>query len=181
MTRIVAIAGSLRKASFNAALVRAAVELAPPGVEIDVASIRGIPLYDADVEAAGFPDVVRELKDRVAACDGLLLATPEYNNSMPGVLKNAIDWLSRPAKDISRVFGNRPVALIGATPGPGGTLLAQTAWLQVFRTLKMRPWFGGRITLSRAGEAFDAEGHLTDAKARADLGAFIAGFASFIG
>jgi NAD(P)H-dependent FMN reductase len=180
VTRIVAIAGSLRQASYNAALVRAATEVAPAQVQIEVASIRDIPLYDAELEASGMPDAVDRLKERVATADGLLLASPEYNNSIPGVFKNAIDWMSRPPNDIPRVFGDRPVALIGATPGAGGTLLAQAAWLPVFRTLKMRPWFGGRLGLSRAGELFDASGKLTDDKVRADLTRFLAGFAEFI-
>ena len=118
---ILGIAGSLRQNSFNAALLRAAAAAAPAGCTVDIASIRDIPLYDGDAEAAaGVPDVVETLKDRVAAADGLLLVTPEYNNSIPGVFKNAIDWLSRPPQDIPRVFGGRPVALMGATPGGMG-------------------------------------------------------------
>src|SRR2546425_3048293 len=117
MSRIVAIAGSLRRGSFNAALLRAAAALAPEDVTLEIATIKGIPLYDGDVESAdGIPPIVAALKDSIATADGLLLATPEYNNSMPGVLKNAIDWLSRPPADIPRVFGNRPVAIIGASP-----------------------------------------------------------------
>src|SRR6266852_3748330 len=99
---ILGIAGSLRQNSFNAALLRAAAAAAPAGCTVDIASIRGIPLYDSDVEAAtGVPAVVETLKERVAAADGLLLVTPEYNNSIPGVFKNVIDWLSRPPQ-ISR-------------------------------------------------------------------------------
>jgi NAD(P)H-dependent FMN reductase len=96
--RIVGIAGSLRAGSYNAALLRAAAEVAPEGVEIDVRTIRGVPVYDADLEAAeGIPEAVTALKEAVAAADGLLLATPEYNNGIPGAFKNAIDWMSRPA------------------------------------------------------------------------------------
>src|SRR5882672_2027130 len=114
MPKIIGIAGSLRAGSFNAALLRTAIEVAPAGTTIETASIKGIPLYDGDVEASqGLPQAVVELKEKVAACDGLLLVTPEYNNSVPGVLKNAIDWLSRPAADIPKVFGNRPVAVMG--------------------------------------------------------------------
>jgi len=122
MTRVIGLSGSLRSGSYNTALLRAAARLMPEGVTLEVATIHGIPLYDGDVEAAeGIPAPVAALKDQVAAADGLLLATPEYNNSIPGVFKNAIDWLSRPPADIGRVFGGRPVAVIGASPGGFGT------------------------------------------------------------
>jgi len=88
--------------------------------------------------------LLRETQAAIAAADGLLLVTPEYNNSIPGVFKNAIDWLSRPPADISRVFGGKPVAIIGASPGGFGTILSQEAWLPVLRTLGTKPWFGGR-------------------------------------
>ena len=149
MATIIGLCGSLRRASFNLMLLHAAVEAAPPGTSIDIESIREIPLYDGDVEAEqGIPPAVHRLKDRIAGADGLLIVTPEYNNSMPGVLKNAIDWLSRPASDIGRVFRGRPVALMGATPGSGATALSQAAWLPVLRTLGMRPWFEGRVLIS---------------------------------
>src|SRR5688500_14872867 len=134
MATIVGIAGSVRRGSYNAALLRAAVELAPAGTAIEIASIAAIPLYNGDLEAErGVPAEVAALKDRIAAADGLLLVTPEYNNSIPGVFKNAIDWLSRPPKDIARVFGDKPVALIGASTSAGGTRLAQVAWGPVLR------------------------------------------------
>src|SRR6202023_2384866 len=117
MATILGIAGSLRRGSLNAALLRAAVELAPSGTTIQSASIRGIPLYDGDVEEQGIPPAVAELKEKIVAADALLLVTPEYNNSIPGVFKNAIDWLSRPPADVPRVFANSHVALIGASPG----------------------------------------------------------------
>ncbi len=180
MVRIVGIAGSLRAGSFNASLLRAAVELAPEGCEIAVETIRGVPLYDGDLEAAeGLPEAVVRLKDAVAAADGLLLVTPEYNNSMPGVFKNAIDWMTRPAGDIPKVFGGKKVALIGASPGGFGTILSQNAWLPVLRTLGCDLWTGGRLMLSRAGSAFDAEGRLTAEASREQLGAYLAGFAGF--
>src|SRR5262247_2941007 len=178
---ILGIAGSLRQSSLNAALLRAAAAAAPAGCTVDIASIRGIPLYDGDVEdARGVPAVVEALKDRVAAADGLLLVTPEYNNSMPGVFKNAIDWLSRPPEDIPRVFGGRPVALIGATPGGMGTAHAQTAWLPVWRTLGMRPWFGTLLYVSGAHTLFDASGTLLDEQIRERLRIYMAGFVAFV-
>lgn len=162
-------------------LLTAASALAPQGTTIEIASIAGIPLYDGDVEAAGrVPAVVTALKDRIAAADGLLIASPEYNNSIPGVTKNAIDWLSRPATDIARVFAGRPVAVIGATPGAGGTALGQAAWLPVLRTLRMVPWFGDRLGVPNASKVFDANGRLIDDAIRARLDAFMKGFAAFV-
>ena len=149
----------------------------PPGATLQIATLHGIPLYDGDVEARdGLPAAVTALKEQIVASDGVLLATPEYNNSMPGVLKNAIDWLSRPSSDIGRVFGNRPIAVIGASPGGFGTILSQNAWLPVLRTLGMQPWFGGRLMVSRAGQVFDAAGEMADEKVKAQLQAFLQGF-----
>ncbi|HSV35395.1 MAG TPA: NADPH-dependent FMN reductase [Ramlibacter sp.] len=177
MPTILAISGSLRAASYNTALLRAAAGLMPAGATLDVASLRGIPLYDGDIEAnEGIPPAVQALKDRLTACDGLLLATPEYNNGMPGVLKNAVDWLSRPATDIARVFGNRSVAVIGASSGGFGTILAQNAWLPVLRTLGMQPWFGGRLMVSRAGQVFNEAGEMVDEKVKLQLQKFLQGF-----
>jgi NAD(P)H-dependent FMN reductase len=181
MTTIVGIAGSLRQGSYNGALLRAAAERAPIGTELVIASIAGIPLYDGDVERGpGVPENVRDLKEQIARADGLLLATPEYNNSIPGVFKNAIDWLSRPAKDIPRVFGGKPVAVIGATPGLGGTRLAQAAWSPVLRVLGTEPWFGKFLYVAGAGQVFDSEGKLTDAKVDGLLSEFMSGFAKFV-
>lgn len=177
---IVALSGSLRRGSYNTALVRAAASLAPDGVEIEVVTPHGIPLYDGDLEAsAGIPEAAAALKERIAGSDGLMLATPEYNNSMPGVLKNAVDWLTRPPKDIPRVFRDRPVAILGATPGGFGTARAQTAWLPVIRALRMRPWFGAPLMLARAGDAFGEDGELVDEEQRKKLTEFVAGFAAF--
>jgi chromate reductase len=181
MSTIIGISGSLRRGSYNSALLRGAAELAPAGLTIEIATLREIPLYDGDVEAEhGLPEPVRALKDRIAATDGLLIATPEYNNSIPGVLKNAIDWLSRPSKDIPRVFGNKPVALMGATPGRGGTLLSQAAWLPVLRTLGTHAWFGPRVGVSEAAKVFDAEGRIADEAVRASVTKMITGFAEFL-
>jgi chromate reductase len=180
MTTIVGISGSLRAGSINSALLRAATGEMPADATLEVATIRGIPLYDGDVEATqGIPDAVSRLKERIAAADGLLLVTPEYNNSIPGVFKNAIDWLSRPPADIARVFRGRPVAVIGASPGGFGTLLSQTAWLPVLKTLGADTYAGGRLQVSRAGDVFDASGTLVDARVREQLRTFLAGFCAF--
>ncbi len=119
------------------------------------------------------------LKERIAASDGVLLVTPEYNNGVPGVFKNAIDWLSRPANDIVRVFGERPFALVGASPGGFGTILSQDHWLPVLKTLGVDLWAGSKLYVSRAGQAFDASGELVDEKVRAQLAEFVRGFAAF--
>jgi NAD(P)H-dependent FMN reductase len=181
MAKLVGISGSLRQKSFNTALLKAASELAPEGSEIAIHTIRGIPLYDGDVEAAeGIPQVVSALKDAIAASDGLLLVTPEYNNSIPGVFKNAIDWLSRPDSDIARVFGGKPVALMGASPGGFGTTLSQNAWLPVLRTLGAQLWTGRRMLVSRAHTLVDANGALADAKTRDQVRAYLQGFVAFV-
>lgn len=177
MAILLGISGSLRKGSYNTALLRAAAGLVPEGSTLEIASLHGIPLYDADDETRdGIPPAVDLLKNRIAGCDGLLLATPEYNNGVPGVFKNAIDWVSRPPADIPRIFGGRPVAVLGASPGGFGTILAQNAWLPVLRTLGTRQWFGGRLMVSRAGQAFDEAGELIDEKVRGQLRQFLEGF-----
>jgi NAD(P)H-dependent FMN reductase len=179
--RIVGISGSLRRGSFNTALLRAAAEVAPAGVSIEVRTIHGIPLYDADIEnGPGIPEAVRVLKDAIAASNGVLLVTPEYNNSIPGVFKNAIDWLSRPDTDIARVFRGRPVAIMGASPGRFGTTLSQAAWLPVIRTLGMRPWFDERLLVFEARKMFDEAGRLTDPHARERMVKFVEGYCAFI-
>jgi chromate reductase, NAD(P)H dehydrogenase (quinone) len=177
--RILALGGSLREASTNRALLDEAAALAPSGAAIDLsqlAIIGSLPLFNQDtLDRDGFPAGVSELKDALKAADGLLIATPEYNWGIPGFLKNAIDWASRPSSEIASVFGDLPVALIGAGGG-AGTRFAQQAWLSVFRFLKMRPWFGQSLYIDRAHERFDEHNRLTDEVVRAQLEAVVSGF-----
>lgn len=181
MARLIGLSGSLRRGSYNSVLLRAAADVVPAGSSLEIASLTGIPLYDGDVEAErGIPEAVAKLKDRIAAADGLVLATPEYNNSLPGVFKNAIDWLSRPPEDIARVFGERPVALFGATPGGGGTRLGQAAWGPVLRTLGTRFWNGQQLYVARAAEVFDPQGKLVDERVKKLLTELMAGFVTFV-
>ena len=180
MTKVLGISGSLRRGSYNSALLRAAQRLMPAEAALEIASLRGIPLYDGDVEAQGIPASVTQLKEAIVAAEGVLLVTPEYNNSLPGVFKNAIDWLSRPSSDIKRVFGGRPFALMGASAGGFGTVLSQAAWLPVLRTLGTQPWFGARLQVSRAGGVFDESGQLKDAALEEQLKNFLAGYVSFV-
>lgn len=181
MTTILGISGSLRKHSFNAGLLRAAAEAVPEGCSLTLGTIRGIPLYNADTEETeGIPPAVAELKNQIAAADGLLLVTPENNNSMPGVFKNAIDWLTRPPEDRSRVFANRPIGLMGATPGSFGTAFSQYAWLPVLRVLGTQVWSGKLLWVSGAMGKFDKEGNLTDEAVKKQLRKYMQGFADFV-
>jgi len=178
--KILGISGSLRQQSFNTALLRAAQSLTSPDIALEIATLHGIPLYDGDLEQReGLPQAVQVLKARIIASDALLLSTPEYNNGIPGVFKNAIDWLSRPPADIARLFGNRPVAMIGASPGGFGTILAQSAWLPVLRTLGARHWAGGRLMVSRANKVFDDSGEMIDESTRKQLHDFVHDFGQF--
>lgn len=180
MVKILGISGSLRAGSYNTSLLRAAQAMSGTDLQLEVATLGGIPLYDGDLEASeGIPAAVSALKQRILASDALLLATPEYNNSIPGVFKNALDWLSRPPKDTAAVFGNRPVAVIGASPGGFGTVVAQGAWLAVLKTLGTRQWSGGKLMVSRAHQVFDTDGALVDDTVRQQLAEFVNGFAAF--
>ena len=181
MVHILGISGSLRKASLNSALLRAAAQSMPSGAVLEIGTIAGIPLYDGDVEAEhGIPEPVARLKDAIARADGLLLVTPEYNNSIPGPFKNAIDWATRPASDIAAVFGGKTAALMGASPGAFGTVLSQSAWLPVLRTLGVDLWTGGRLMVTRADDAFDDGGDLVDPRVRQRLEKFLSGFVGYL-
>jgi chromate reductase len=163
VVKTLGISGSLRKASFNTAALRAALELVPDGMTLEIADIAEIPLYNEDVKAQGFPPPAQRLREKIAASDALLIATPEYNYSIPGVLKNAIDWVSRPPDP--PVIG-KPVALMGASPGLWGTTRAQYHLRQCFVFLNMFPVNKPEVLIPQAGNKFDGEGKLTDQATR---------------
>ncbi len=163
--RVLGIAGSLRQGSYNQALLRAALELAPEGMEIRIfEGLDRIPPYNEDVRARGEPESVVALKEAIRQADALLIATPEYNGSVPGVLKNALDWASRPP-DASPLDG-KPVAIMGASTGNFGTLRAQMHLRQICQITNMRPLNRPEVLVARAAEKFDPQGHLTDETAR---------------
>jgi chromate reductase len=175
--RVLGISGSLRKGSYNSALLRTAIELAPADVTIERADLSEVPLYNGDVEAQGFPAPVQRLRDQVSAADALLIATPEYNYSIPGVLKNAIDWVSRPVKG-KQPFDGKPVALMG-TGGRFGSARSQYHLRQVFVFLNLLPINKPEVQIANAWEAFDAEGRLKDEKARKLVTELVANLAAW--
>ena len=168
---ILGFAGSLRQASYNRGLIRAAVELAPVGITIVVHELADIPLYNQDVEDAGEPASVLSFKAAIRAADALLVATPEYNHGVPGVLKNAFDWASRPR--ISSPLRDKPVAVLGASPGRGSTARAQVQLREaaVFTGACVMPI--PELLIGSAPEHFDANGDLLDPETRAALAKLI--------
>lgn len=157
---ILGFAGSLRKGSYNRAALRAAQHLAPATMSIEIFELDDIPLYNADVEEQGFPEPVQEFKRKINEADGLLIVTPEYNYSIPGVLKNAIDWASRPPTD-SPLIG-KPIALMGASTGGFGTVRGQLQLRQVFIFTSSFVMVKPEVYISRAQEKFDKNGNLID-------------------
>jgi chromate reductase len=157
--RILGIAGSLRWASYNRAALRAATELVPEGATIDIFEIDGLPGFSED-EEQNPPAKIMELKRRIRESDAVLFATPEYNYSIPGVLKNAIDWASRPYGDSA--WSGKPVAIMGASVGSIGTARAQYHLRQVMVFLNMFPVNQPEVMIGNASERFDKEGNLTD-------------------
>lgn len=180
MAKLAGIAGSLRKDSFNRALLAAAAKVVPAGSQLDILSIDDVPLYNGDDEVRdGLPDSVVRLRQQIQAADGIVISTPEYNAGVPGVLKNAIDWISRPAEGEGSVLSGKRLALMGATPGGLGTALSQAAWLPTLRSLRLVLWTGGgNYLLSRAGNEI-SDGELSPEKT-ALLEKFMAGFAGFV-
>jgi chromate reductase len=159
--RILGISGSLRKASYNTALLRAAIAVAPEGTHVEVADISAIPLYDGDVHAKGLPAPVVTFREQIARADALLIVTPEYNFSIPRVLKNAIDWASRPP---AQPFAGKALAIMGASPTLSGTMRAQYHLRQTAVFLDMHPINKPEVFLRNAQDAFDAEGKLVNAE-----------------
>jgi chromate reductase len=178
MLEIVGIAGSLRRASFNRRLLQAAVDLAPAPVHISVFDLSDIPLYNADVEAAGDPPPVARLKDAVRTADGLLIASPEYNHGVSGVLKNTIDWLSRPPR--TSVLANRPVAIMGASTGVTGTARGQQQLRLTLLATQMNLLTRPEILVGRAPEKFDGDGRLIDQPTRELVTKLLEGLAAHI-
>ena len=175
---VVGFAGSLRRASYNRALLREAAELAAPRLHIVIHDLAAIPLYNGDVEAAGVPSAVTDLRTSIRQADALLIATPEYNHGVPGVLKNTIDWLSRPPRE--SVLNGKVAAIMGASPGMTGTARSQSQLRQAFVFTNTYALLQPEVLVGRAHEKFDAEGRLTDQSTRDFLKTFLAGFADLI-
>jgi chromate reductase len=163
--RVLGIAGSLRKGSYNKMLLRAATELAPQGMELTTFErLADVPLYNADLDVDEGPEPVRALREALHGADALLIATPEYNYSIPGVLKNAIDWASRPPA--TSPLRGMPAAIMGASTGVSGTMRAQLALRQAFVFTQTYPLQAPEVIVARAADKFDATGRLVDEKTR---------------
>ena len=161
--KVLGMSGSLRKASYNTMALHAAQGLAPPGMTIETVGIGDLPLYNDDIRVAGYPPVVQAFRDRIAAADALLFVSPEYNYSISGVLKNAIDWGSRPP---SQPFDGKPIAMMGVSGGVLGTARAQYHLRQMCIFLIMLPVNKPEVMIGQAQSRFDAEGKLTDEATR---------------
>ena len=166
MKKFIAISGSLRNGSFNTNLLQAAIELAPEGVEIKIMEIGSLPMYNQDLEAA-FPQEAQMLKDAIEGADGVIFATPEYNRSIPSVLKNAIDWASRPWGQNS--FAKKPILILGASVGPIGTAVAQNHLKTIMNYLDTHVVGQPEFYMGTAQDKFDATGKLTDESSREHL------------
>lgn len=175
---VLGFAGSLRTGSYNRALLRAAQELAPDGMTLDVFDLDGVPLYNADVESQGDPERVAAFKDAIRAADAVLIATPEYNHGVPGVTKNAVDWASRPPR--AAPLGGKPVGVIGASPGMTGSARGQSQLRQAFEFTNSFCMPQPEILVARAHEKFDEEGRLTDETTRTYLGRYLVALAAWV-
>lgn len=176
--RVLGFAGSLRKDSYNASLLRAAAELAPAGLSVTLFDLADVPLYNGDIEKAGDPPAVTRFKDAIMAADGLLMATPEYNHGVPGVLKNAIDWASRPPGE--SVLNRKPVALMGASIGITGTARAQSQLRQAFEFTNSWCMAQPELLVFHAQEKFGWSGTLKDDSTRGYLARFMMSFRDWL-
>lgn len=175
---VLGFAGSLRKGSLNRALLRAAVKLAPEGMSIATFDLDPVPLYNADVEAAGDPPGVAAFKQAIARADGVLMATPEYNHGVPGVMKNAIDWASRPPRGAA--LNGKPVGLIGASPGMTGSARGQSQLRQAFEFTNSYCMPQPEVLVFRAHEKFDAAGELIDEGTAKFLRSYLEAFHAWV-
>lgn len=176
--RILGFAGSLRRGSLNRALLRAAAERAPAGMTVEIFDLADIPLYNGDVEAEGEPDGVARLKQAIRAAHGVLMATPEYNHGVPGVMKNAVDWASRPPRGAA--LDGKPVGIIGASPGITGTARGQSQLRQAFEFTNSLCMPQPELLVFKAHEKFDSEGRLTDPATGQYLERYLAAFADWV-
>jgi chromate reductase len=176
--RVLGVGGSLRAGSYNRALLRAAAELAPEGLQIETFDLVALPLYNADVEARGDPPPVAAFKAAIRAADALLFACPEYNHGVPGVLKNAVDWASRPPRR-SPLDGKR-AGIIGASVGLTGTARAQSQLRQAFVFTNTYAMLQPEVLVARAHEKFDADGRLTDERTRKVLADYLVAFRAWL-
>ena len=175
---ILGLAGSLRAGSYNRALLRAAIEHAPEGMTIRPFDLIGVPLYNGDVEAEGDPESVARFKQAIREADGVLMVTPEYNHGVPGVMKNAVDWASRPPQDAA--LSGKPVGIIGASPGITGTARGQSQLRQAFEFTNSYCMPQPELLVFKAHEKFDSDGGLADAATAQYLGRYLAAFADWV-
>lgn len=178
--RILGIAGSLREKSTNRGLLRAAAESLPPGVVLETFDLRSIPIYNGDVEAAGVPEPVQQLKARIAAADAVLIVAPEYNHTISGVLKNTIDWVSRPVS-AECPWRHKPVGITGASVGAVGTARAQYNTRQALTAVASYVMPDPTLLVGGNVSKFDGDGNLTDEATRKALGAFMAALVKWAG
>lgn len=175
---ILGIAGSLRRGSYNRALLRAAAQLAPDGMTIAIFELAEVPLYNGDVEATGDPEAVARLKQAIGAADGVLMATPEYNHGVPGVMKNAVDWASRPPGGAP--LGGKPVGIIGASPGITGSARGQSQLRQAFEFTNSFCMPQPELLVFKAHEKFAPNGNLIDDATAQHLGRYLAAFGAWV-
>lgn len=179
--KIVALAGSLRKGSFNKMALQVAVDtLQEAGVAVEVLDLKDYPFpgYDQDIEDVGMPEIVEQFKAKIKMADALLISSPEYNHGVPGVLKNVIDWASRDTESLKGVFRNKPVGLMTASDGSFGGVRSQLAWLPTFKTLGLIV-YPPQLPIPTAQNVFDNQGNITDAVMKERILKFALGFVDF--